>query len=56
MMPPLENLGMDLNKRMIDELDQTAKSLNMTRQALIKQFIRRGLDEHYSAQKNLKAG
>jgi len=56
MMPPLENLGIDLNKRMMDELDKTAKRLNMTRQALIKQFIRRGLDEHYSAQKNLKAG
>jgi len=56
MMPPLENLGIDLNKRMMDELDKTAKRLNMSRQALIKQFIQRGLDEHYSAQKNLKAG
>ncbi len=56
MMPPLESLGIDLNKRMMDEVDKTAKRLNMSRQALIKQFIRRGLDKHYSSQKNLKAG
>lgn len=56
MMPPLDNLGIDLNKKMIDELNEAARRLNVSRQALIKRFIRRGLDEHYLDQKSRKAG
>ena len=56
MMPPLDSLGIDLNARTLNELDEAAKKLNVSRRTLIKRFIRRGLDEHYSAQKNLKAG
>jgi hypothetical protein len=52
MMPPLESLGIDLNKQTIAQLDETAKQLNITRQTLIKRFIRRGLTEHYSGQKS----
>lgn len=55
MMPPLENLGIDLNKQTMAQLDETAKQLNISRQALIKRFIRRGLTEHYSGLKNRKA-
>jgi hypothetical protein len=56
MMPPLENLGIDLNEQTIDKLDETAKQLKITRQALIKRFIQRGLTEHYSGQKGRKVG
>jgi hypothetical protein len=56
MMPPLDNVGVDLNKDMIQELNEAAKKLNISRQTLIKRFIRRGLDEHYLAQNSRKAG
>ena len=56
MMPPLDSLGIDLNKKMSDELNKAARRLNVSRQTLIKRFIRRGLDEHYLDQKARKAG
>lgn len=56
MMPPLENLGLDLNQEMIEELNAAAKKLKLSRQALIKRFIRHGLDEHQLSQKVRKAG
>jgi hypothetical protein len=56
MMPPLENLGLDLNQDMIEELNAAAKKLKLSRQALIKRFIRHGLDEHQLSQKVRKAG
>jgi len=55
MMPPLDN-GIDLGDAMLEEVDQAAKRLKVSRQALIKQFIRRGLDERYRSQKHRKAG
>jgi hypothetical protein len=56
MMAPLDSVGIDLNKAMLEELNEAAKRLNVSRQALIKRFIRRGLDQHYLAQKTRKAG
>lgn len=56
MMPPLDSVGIDLNKEMIEELNEAARRLNVSRQALIKRFIRRGLDQHYLAQNARKAG
>jgi hypothetical protein len=56
MMPPLDSIGIDLNKKMIDELNEAARRLNVSRQALIKRFIRRGLDEHYLDQKARRVG
>ena len=56
MMPPLDSVGIDLNKKMIDELNEAARRLNVSRQTLIKRFIRRGLDAHYVDQKARKAG
>lgn len=56
MMPPLGNVGVDLNQNMLKELSEAARKLNVSRQALIKRFIRRGLDQHYLAQKARKAG
>lgn len=56
MMPPLGNVGIDLNQNMLKELSEAAKRLRVSRQALIKRFIRRGLDQHYLTQKARKAG
>ena len=55
MIPPM-NLGIDLNQNMLEELNEAAKRQNVSRQALIKRFIRRGLDQQYLAQKARKAG
>ena len=55
-LPPLENVGVDLNQQTINELNEAAKKLKISRQALIELFIRNGLDQHYLAQKTRKAG
>ena len=55
MMPPM-NLGIDLNQNMLEELNEAAKKLNVSRQTLIKRFIRRGLDQNYLDQNARKAG
>ena len=56
MMPPLDSVGIDLNQEMIEELNEAAGKLKVTRQALIKRFIRQGLDQHLITQKVRKAG
>ena len=56
MMPPLGSVGIDLNDKMIEELNEAARKLNVSRQALIKRFIRRGLEEHSVAQRARKVG
>ncbi|MGZ5436529.1 MAG: hypothetical protein ACXWID_03600 [Pyrinomonadaceae bacterium] len=55
-MPPLTGGGIDLSDGLLEEIDQAAKRLKVSRQALIKKFIRRGLDEQYRSQKQRKAG
>ena len=55
MMPAL-NLGIDLNQNVLEELSEAAKKLNVSRQTLIKRFIRQGLNKHHDTQKTLKAG
>jgi hypothetical protein len=56
MMMPLDSVGIELNKNLLDELNEAAKRLNVSKQTLIKRFIRRGLDQHYLDQKSRKAG
>jgi len=56
MMPALGSIGIDLNQNMLEELNEAAKKLNVSRQALIKRFIRRGLEQYRPAQKTRKAG
>jgi hypothetical protein len=43
--------SLDLPLPMLDELDQMASELNISRQAVIKMMLRRALDEHYLARK-----
>ena len=56
MMPPLNGSGVEVSDAMLKEVDQAARKLKVTRQALIKQFIRRGLDEQSTLTKRRKAG
>lgn len=56
MMPPLKSMGIDLNQEMLEELNEAARKLKVTRQALIMQFIRHGLDQHHTTQKVRRAG
>ncbi len=56
MMPPLESMEAELTEELIEELNEAARKLNVSRRALIKKFIRRGLDQHYLAHKAEKAG
>lgn len=56
MMPPIQRVNVDFTEQMLKELDDTAGSLNVSRQAVIKMFLRQALDQHYLAQKAKKAG
>ncbi len=49
MMPGIQRVNVDFTRRMLDELDQTAGELNVSRQAVIKLFIRQSLDQHLLA-------
>lgn len=54
MMPPLD--GIDLNPEIVAQLDEAARKLKISRQALIKQFIRRGLNEQHQSHKQRRVG
>jgi hypothetical protein len=56
MMPPIDVDSIDLNPEIIEQLDAAARKLKITRQALIKQFIRQGLNEQNLSQKQRRAG
>jgi metal-responsive CopG/Arc/MetJ family transcriptional regulator len=42
-------VNVDLALPMLEELDDAAKRLNISRQAVIKTLIRQALDQHYLA-------
>jgi hypothetical protein len=42
---------LDIPSPMLDELDQMASELNISRQAVVKMMLRRALDEHHLAKK-----
>ncbi|MFZ0911756.1 MAG: ribbon-helix-helix protein, CopG family, partial [Candidatus Korobacteraceae bacterium] len=52
MMGPIQRVNVDLASGMLEELDRTAKELNISRQAVIKTLIRQGLDQQYLARGN----
>jgi Ribbon-helix-helix protein, copG family len=43
--------SLDIPSPMLDELDQMAGELNISRQAVIKMMLRRALDEHHLAKR-----
>jgi hypothetical protein len=54
MMAPIQRVNVDFTEPMLKELDETADALNVSRQAVIKMFLRQALDQHYLAQKAKK--
>jgi hypothetical protein len=50
MMQPIQRINLDVTADMLQELDRAATELNVSRQAVIKVFIRHALDEHHLAQ------
>ncbi len=56
MMLPVQRVNVDFTARVLQELDQAAEELNVSRQAVIKTFVRQALDQHYLAQRARKAG
>ena len=46
---------LEMPNPMLDELDQMANELSISRQAVIKMMLRRALDEHYLAKRSLSA-
>ena len=49
MMAPIQRVNVDFASAMLEELDNAAKELNISRQAVIKTLIRHALDQHYLA-------
>jgi len=49
MMQPIQRVNVDFASPMLEELDQAAKELNISRQAVIKTMVRQALDLHYVA-------
>jgi hypothetical protein len=46
---PIQRVNLDLTAAMLEELDQAARELNISRQAVIKTLVRQALDQHYLA-------
>jgi len=49
MISPVQRVNVDFAAPMLGELDDAAKELNISRQALIKTLIRQALDQRYIA-------
>jgi hypothetical protein len=49
MMSAIQRVNVDFASPMLDELDNAAKEMNISRQAVIKTLIRQALDQHYLA-------
>ena len=46
---PIQRVNVDFTAPMLEELDQAAEEMNISRQAVIKMLLRQGLDQHYLA-------
>lgn len=51
MMPAIRRVNVDFAENMLRELDSLVREMNVSRQAVIKSFLRQGLDQHYLAKK-----
>ena len=56
MMSPIQRVKVDFTQDMLNELDEAARALNVSRQAVIKTFVRQALDQLYLARKARRAG
>jgi Arc/MetJ family transcription regulator len=53
--PSIQRVNVDLTAEMLQELDQAARELNVSRQAVIKTLVRQALDQHYLAHRARRA-
>lgn len=53
---PVQRVNVDFTASMLNELDKAAGQLNISRQAVIKSFLRQALDQHYLARRARKTG
>jgi len=51
MMPPIHRVNVDFASPMLHELDDEARQLNISRQAVIKTLLRRALDQQHLARR-----
>jgi hypothetical protein len=51
MMPPIQRVNVDFALPMLKELDDAAKQLNISRQAVIKTLLRQALDQQHLARR-----
>ena len=49
MKQPIQRVNVDFTVEMLHELDQIAAELNISRQAVIKSYLRQSLDQHHLA-------
>jgi hypothetical protein len=56
MMPAIRKIDVDFTERVLNELDEVAAELNISRQAMIKTLVREALDRHYLALQARKIG
>ena len=52
MRPPVKRVNVDFTLDMLKELDAVAKELNISRQAVIKTYLRQALNQHYLARQS----
>ncbi|MGB5617317.1 MAG: ribbon-helix-helix protein, CopG family [Desulfobacterales bacterium] len=52
MRPPVKRVNVDFTLDMLKELDDIARELNISRQAVIKTYLRQALDQHYMARQS----
>jgi len=50
-MPAIQRVNVDFTRPMLDELDEAARSLNVSRQAVIKTLLRQALDQQALARR-----
>jgi len=55
MMPPIQRVNVDFAQPMLQELDEAARQLNISRQAVIKTLLRQALDQAYIARSSRSA-
>ncbi len=51
MMPPIQRVNVDFTAPMLNELDNEARALNISRQAVIKSLLRHALDQQRLARR-----
>ena len=55
MMPPIQRVNVDFILPMLQELDNAARELNISRQAVVKTLLRHALDQQHMAREARRA-